>query len=244
MQEQFVKWYTKHLSREFEMLVFGYAGYPVILFPTSRGRYYENKDFNLVDALAPFVDSGRVKVYCPDGIDGESWYNKSIHPADRVKTHMAYENVIVQDVIEFARRETGSAKVAMAGCSFGAYHAANLAFRHPDVVGYLISLSGAFNIKQFLDEYYDENCYFNNPPDYLPGLKDPWFLGNMKHMGIVLNAGQHDPCYGETTHLSWLLKQKGIEHWLDIVPGFGHDWPWWREKFPFYISLMKGVSDA
>lgn len=242
MQEQYVKWYTKHLSRDFEMLVFGHAGYPVILFPTSRGRYFENKDFKLVESASSLIDGGLVKIYCPDGIDEASWYNKSIHPADRVKTYLGYEQVIVQDVFDFARRETGSGKVAVAGCSFGAYHAANLAFRHPDMVGYLISLSGAFNIKQFLDGYYDENCYFNNPPDYVPGQKDPWFLTNMKQMGIVLNAGQQDPCYGETTHLSWLLKQKRVEHWLDIVPGFGHDWPWWREKFPFYVSLMKGVN--
>jgi esterase/lipase superfamily enzyme len=48
MTEQHVRWYTPHLSRDFEMLVFGHAGYPVILFPTSLGRYYQNKDFGLI----------------------------------------------------------------------------------------------------------------------------------------------------------------------------------------------------
>jgi esterase/lipase superfamily enzyme len=65
------------------MLVFGQKrGLPLILFPTSGARYYENKDFGLVGSVAWYIDNGRVTVYCPDAIDLESFYNKSIHPAD------------------------------------------------------------------------------------------------------------------------------------------------------------------
>ena len=238
MEEKHIKWHTKYLSRDFEMLVFGHAGYPVIVFPTSLGRYFQNKDFGLIDSAAPLVDAGLIKLYCPDSIDAESWYNKRIHPADRVKTHMAYENVIVNDVIELAKRECGTEKVALAGCSFGGYHAANTAFRHPGLVGYLISMSGAFNIKQFLDGYYDDNCYFNNPPDFLPGLNNEKYLSHMREMGIILNCGQQDGCLGDNMHVSNILKEKGIQHWLDVPPGSQHDWPWWREKFPHYLSQI------
>jgi esterase/lipase superfamily enzyme len=41
------------------MLAFGHAGVPVVLFPTSQGRYYEYKDFRLIEAAAPLVDAGR-----------------------------------------------------------------------------------------------------------------------------------------------------------------------------------------
>ena len=67
MKEDHLRWYTQHLSREFEMLTFGHAGYPVIAFPTSLGRYYQNKDFHLIDSVAHLVDSGQVMIYCPDG---------------------------------------------------------------------------------------------------------------------------------------------------------------------------------
>ena len=108
MNERYIKWYTPWLSREFEMLVFGEnSGLPLILFPTSGARYYENKDFGLVGAIAWYIDSGKVTVYCPDAIDQQSLYNKSIHPADRMRTHNAYENVIVRDVFDLARRECG-----------------------------------------------------------------------------------------------------------------------------------------
>jgi len=83
MNEHYVRWYTPWLSREFEMLAFGNGGgLPLIIFPTSFGRYYQNKDFGLVGSVSAFVDAGRVTVYCPDAIDLETFYNKSIHPAD------------------------------------------------------------------------------------------------------------------------------------------------------------------
>ena len=116
------------------MLVFGHAGFPVILFPTSKGRYYEYKDFKLIESARHLIDAGRIKIYCPDSVDEMSWYNYSIHPADRVKTHIGYENVILRDVIPFAKYETGQLKVAVGGCNFGGYHAANIAFRHPDQI--------------------------------------------------------------------------------------------------------------
>ena len=72
-----------------------------------RGRYYQNKDFGIVGSVSAFVDAGKVTVYCPDAIDLESFYNESIHPADRMRTHNAYENVIVHDVFDFPRRECG-----------------------------------------------------------------------------------------------------------------------------------------
>jgi esterase/lipase superfamily enzyme len=40
---------------------------------------YQNKDFNLVGSVSGYVDAGQVTVYCPDAIDLESFYNKSIH---------------------------------------------------------------------------------------------------------------------------------------------------------------------
>src|SRR5947209_7629336 len=86
MNERHVRWYTQHMSREFDMLVFGNgSGLPLIMYPTSFGRYYQNKDFGLVGSIAHFVDSGRVTVYCVDSADLDSFYNKSIHPADRIR---------------------------------------------------------------------------------------------------------------------------------------------------------------
>ena len=149
LKEEYHKWHSQFINREFEMLVFGHTGFPVIIFPTSRARYYQAKDFGLINTAAYLIDTGKVKIYCPDSIDYLSWYNKSIHPADRVKTQITYEEVILNDVIEFAFQDPGFDKVALVGCSFGGYHASNIAFRNPEKVGYLFSMGGASNIKRF-----------------------------------------------------------------------------------------------
>ena len=46
MNREYHKWYSPSLSRDMELLVFGHAGLPVIVFPTSMGRFfdYENRD--------------------------------------------------------------------------------------------------------------------------------------------------------------------------------------------------------
>ena len=98
MNERHLKWYSLCLSHELEMLAFGNGGgLSLIIFPTSFGRYYQNKDFGLVGSVSAFVDAGKITVYCPDTIDLEGFYNKSIQPADHTRTHNAYENVIVHD---------------------------------------------------------------------------------------------------------------------------------------------------
>lgn len=221
------------------MLAFGRSGFPVIIFPTSRARYYQAKDFGLINAAAYLLDTGKIKIYCPDSIDNLSWYNISILPAERVKTQIAYEEVILNDVIEFAYQDTGFDKVALAGCSFGGYHASNIAFRNPEKVGYLFSMGGASNIKRFLDGYYDDHCYFNNPPDYLANLTDKKILDQIKNIGIILGAGEFDMCLDENRELSRILSQKQIPHWLDVRKNTGHDWNWWKEMFVDYLNKIK-----
>ncbi len=220
------------------MLVFGHSGLPVVLFPTAQDKYYIYKDNGLINSVSNLIEEGRIKVYCPDGIDSDSWFNYSIHPSDRVKTYIGYENVILHDVIEYAMYETEREKVILGGCGFGGYHAVNFAFKHPDKVDAIISLGGFFDIKRFIWGYYDDNCYFNNPPDYMPNLEDPWYLGKIGAMKIILGTGEWDPNLDENKRLSATLHQKDIGFLLDIKQSSGGDWGWWRESFPEYVNRV------
>jgi len=98
--------------------------------------------------------------------------------------------------------ERGRHRVAVCGASLGAYHAANIAFRHPDVVSHLISLSGSFDISSFFDGCHDDNIYFNSPYEYLPNTIDPW---KYNHMGIVLGTAEWDNTRHESYRLSEIL---------------------------------------
>lgn len=216
------------------MSVFGHSGYPVIIFPTTMGRFYEAKDFKLIESARWFVEQGMVTLYCPDSVNELSWYNKSIHPADKVKNHIWYDKAILEELVERVRWNTPAGKVAVAGCSFGGYHAANFAFRHPEVVSHMISMSGAFSITSFMDGYYDDNVYFNNPIDFMHNASNP-ALWNMK---IILGTSEWDICRPSNQELSSILNKKGIAHWYDERGWKEHDWPLWREMFPHYLSVM------
>jgi esterase/lipase superfamily enzyme len=235
VKEEYVKWYSPIIGKETEMLIFGHAGLPVIIFPTSMGNYKQNKDFLLIDAVSWFVKNGLVKIYCPDSIDEHSFYNEMIHPADRIKNHILYDQFIYNEVVGRASAETGQHKVTVAGCSFGGYQAINFAFRHPERVSNVFSMGGAFDIRNHLDDYYDENVFYNNPVDFLGGLNDE----NLWKMGIVLGAGDQDFCLPQNRRLADILTRKGIPYWFDIRPNAVHDWPVWREMLPTYFGRME-----
>ncbi|MGK0453603.1 MAG: esterase/lipase superfamily enzyme [Paraglaciecola sp.] len=234
MKENYHKWYSPTLNKDIEMLVFGHAGYPVVLFPTTSGRFYECRDFKLIESAKWFLEEGLVQIFCPDSINELSWYDKGIHPADRVKNHVWYDKFIMDEVVNPICHDRGIQKVAIAGVSFGGYHAANFAFKHPERVSHMFSLSGSFDIKSFLDGYYDDTVFYNNPVDFLPGSTHSE-LWNMK---IILGTSDWDICLEANQTLAKILTDKNIPYWFDERKWAEHDWPIWRQMFPHYLSTI------
>lgn len=236
MNREYHRGYSHELQRDTDMLVFGNGGMPLIVFPTSMGKFFEYEDRGMIGAVARKIDSGELQVFCPDGFDNESWYNKGAHPRYRVLRHLQYERYILHELIPYIRSRNWSPQLALTGCSFGGYHAVNFALKHPDIVTHCISMSGAFDIHQFLDGYYDDDCYFNNPPDFLQSMNDDWFLSRYRQMKIVLAAGEWDMCLDENVRLSNLLNAKAVPNWLDIWGDHTqHDWPWWKKMAEKYF---------
>jgi esterase/lipase superfamily enzyme len=229
MNEEYHKWYSPSLGRDMELKLYGHAGTPLLVFPTSMGRFYQYADMGMIQAVATKYERGELQAFCVDSVDAESWYNKGIAPRDRVRRHMQYEQYLLNEVLPFIRSRNPASQLAAHGCSFGGYHCVNFALRHPDIVTHCLSFGGAFDIKQFLHGYYDENCYYNNPPDFLPNLNDGWYWDRYQRIKFVLATGVNDICLAENQRLSNIMHAKSIPHWLDIWgDGTGHDWPWWR----------------
>lgn len=235
MKEEFHEWHSSKLDRKMDMLVFGESGFPLLLFPTSMGKYYEAKDRHLIQSANWFINNNKVKIYCPDSFDNTSWYNKHASPAERAYNHTRYDAMLREEIIPRMQQETGHQRIIVAGCSFGGYHAVNFGFRHPYLVSYVLSMSGAFDIRNRIDGYYDDNVYFNNPVDFIPDANHP----DLWRLGIILGTAEHDICRKQNEDLSALLSRKSINHWLDIRPDAVHDWPVWLEMFPHYLSLVR-----
>jgi esterase/lipase superfamily enzyme len=230
MNREYLKRYSRELRRDMEILSFGHAGMPVIVFPTSMGRFHDYEDQGMIATLAPKIDAGELQVFCADSVDGESWYNKSVQPRQRVLRHLQYERYLLHELLPLIRSKNASPQLALTGCSFGGYHTMNFALKHPDLVSYCVSMGGAFDIHQFLDGYYDSDCYFNCPPDFLANLTDEWYLSRYRRLNIVLATGEQDICKDENLRLSGILHARGVPHFLDVWGNnTGHDWRWWRQ---------------
>ena len=192
MQRQYIKWYSPSLHREMELLAFGDRGFPVLVFPTSGGRFFEYEDRGMVNALRPKIDRGELQVICVDSVDQESWYNRSIHPADRLHRQNAFDAYLANEVAPFVRNRTSWPRMGTTGCSFGGYHAINFALRHPDLVTYAVSMSGAFDIPQrFLNGHYDDNAYLHSPARLPARPLRPVVPGT--HSQQLLRAGGRQP---------------------------------------------------
>jgi len=236
MNREYVKWWSPSLGRDMELLVFGHSGTPMIVFPSSMGRFHEWEDFKMLDAIRYQVENGFNQVICVDSVDKESFYNKMADPYVRIVRHRQYDGYIVDEVIPFIHSRNPNRFIIAAGASFGAYHALNVAFKYPQLISKLIAMSGKYDIRTFMDGFYDDNVYFNNPVDFVPGMNDHNLLENLRKMDIRLVTGEWDMCMDAAVDMSDKLHRKSVPHTLDIWGDqTKHDWPWWRDMIKKHI---------
>lgn len=234
MNREHHRWYSERLNRDMDVLVFGHGGEPVLLIPTSNGRFYQNEDFGLIGAIADRIDAGRYTVLCVDGVDPEAYLNKGAHPADRLVRHEQFEGYILYEAVPFLRRRTSGGRLTLGGCSFGGFHSVNIGLRHPDVFQRILTMGGKFETAEFLDGFHDERAFFHSAFEWLPGAPD-WHIEALRHQEIILAVGEHDFCRASNEGMSAALWSRGVPNQLAIWGGETHDWPGWVKMFGHYL---------
>jgi esterase/lipase superfamily enzyme len=235
MKREYHRWFSPSLGRDMEMLAFGHAGLPALVFPTSCGRFFEFEDRGMIAAVDQKLEEGHLQLFCVDSVDSESWYNRAVAPRWRVARHIQYEQYLMREVLSLIRAD-GNPHLAAIGCSFGGYHAANIALRHPDIFTAFLSMGGAFDLSSFLSGYYDQDCYFNLPTHYLPNMNDAWYLDRYRRNTYILATGVHDHCWDDNERMAQIMRSKGIPCRLDVWgDNTGHDWPWWQKMMQTYV---------
>jgi esterase/lipase superfamily enzyme len=236
MQREYHRWYSPRLGREMELLVHGHAGAPVLVFPTSQGRFFEYEDRGMVAALGDFLDQGWFQLYCVDSVDAESFYNFGVHPSQRIARHLQYEEYLLNEVLPLIRNKNSNGFLISHGCSFGAYHAMNVALRHPHLFGRVLALSGKYDMRSFFGGYADEQIYLNTPAQFLPNLPASPQLDAIRRLDIVIAVGRDDPNIDNNRAFSAVLWQKGVWHAFREWEGWSHDWPYWQQMVRLYIQ--------
>ncbi|MCD8198152.1 MAG: hypothetical protein LUE24_13485 [Lachnospiraceae bacterium] len=73
MEIQMTQWYSERLGREMPVKRYGQAGKPCLVIPSQNGNCHDFEGFGMVEACSPFIESGRLQLFCVDAIDAETW---------------------------------------------------------------------------------------------------------------------------------------------------------------------------
>lgn len=223
--------------------VYGHYGRPVLVFPTEGGGAWEWSDNGMVAAVEDLIDAGRVKLYAVDSFDAGTWSDQSIDLEERARRHGAYEAWILQAVVPHIRDDSGGeADIVTTGCSLGAYHALNLAFRRADLFPLALCFSGNYDPagwKAWGER--GEAVYFHNPADYVSNLHGDHLDWLRERLSLLLVCGQGrwedtTGALPATLRMAEILRSKSLRYELDLwghdVP---HDWPSWRRQLAHHL---------
>lgn len=240
MLKETLSWYSPALNKEMPVAVYGYFGFALLLIPTAAADFQEYERFQMIEALAPMINAGKVKVFSIDSMNKESWLNTEMIPAHKAIRHNQFNQYVHSEVISFIRNNTSpDTLIFTCGASFGALHAMNLFLKRPDIINGAISMSGVYDLTEYTNGFWDEQVYYNSPIHYIPNLTDQWYLDKIKashHVHIYTGAGDFEDA-GASKRFSQVLWDKGIWHDLDIWgKDIHHDWPAWRSMLPYILE--------
>lgn len=240
MNRELHAWHSPALNKQMEIAVYGHYGFALLMFPTAAADYLEYERFGLINAIAPFINAGKLKAFSINSINNESWLNDQMSPQHKALRHQQFNRYVTDEVVPFIRNHCSSeTMIITTGASFGALHAANSLFRRPDLFEGTIAMSGTYDLKSYTKGYYDDNCYFNSPVDYLPKLTDEWVLSRLRskqHIYILSGQGSYE-APERSLALGHVLAAKGIPHHVDL---WGHDipheWSTWLSMLPHVLA--------
>jgi esterase/lipase superfamily enzyme len=240
MDRKITSWYSPALNKEMPIASYGHFGFAILLIPTAAADYLEYERFQLIDAIAPFINSGKCRVFSIDSMNKESWMNNQMLPEHKAIRHNQFNDYVFNEVIPFIRNSTSDeTMIYTCGASFGALHAMNLFMKRPDIINGAISMSGVYDLTEYTKGFWDDQVFYNSPVHYIPSLNDNWYLDKIKashHIHIYTGSGNfEDP--DAAKNFGGILYTKGIWYDLDVWgPDIHHDWPTWRSMLPYILD--------
>ena len=243
---------TSALQREVTLVRWGIVGQPVLLFPTAGGDAEEIERFQMIDALAPLLDAGKIKVYSCDSVAGQALLDArglaaapdvAAEPVPPVRAPRGRRRRSART----ASRPTSS--IWAAGASIGAFHAVAVVCRFPDVFtqgarderhvrpAAVLRRRAARLHRRLLRVARRCTSCRRSPGRHLDVLRTRYIL-------IASGEGKAEDI-GESWAWRTCSGRQGIPNCVDSWgPDWHHDWVTWREMLPQYSRRVDSDAKA
>lgn len=234
------RWYSGRVNCAVTLARWGEVGQPVLVLPTAGGDAEEIERMGVIDSLAPLLQAGKIKVYSCDSVAGRTWFYKEGTPGHRMYMQDQFHWFVRDEVAPAIRMDCKSSDIGIwtAGASIGAFHAAALVCRFPDIFTRALAMSGTFNLMRFIEVNTPNEHYLRaSPLNFVPWLQGP-HLDLLRQRLIYFATGEGRwENIGESWGLANVLGQKGIPNYVDSWgPETHHDWQTWRAMMPKYLG--------
>ena len=230
------RWRSERLGREVTLVRWGTLGQPVLLFPTAGGDAEEVERMQLVGALMPLVEAGRIKVYSCDSVAGSALLARERDARHQMWLQNQFQQYVRHEVVPAIRTDCRSSdlEVWTAGASIGAFHAIAVLCRWPDVFARTCAMSGTYDLRRFFDANdFTDDFWVSSPLHFVPTLAGV-HLDKLRTRFVKLISGEgRAEDLGESWRIAKVLGAASIPNHVDSWgPSWPHDWQTWRAMLP------------
>lgn len=229
------KWRSPSLGKDMELTIYGTSGTPIIGLPTRGATCHQWEKFGMINEISYQLENGYNQLYCLSSVDKEGFLNKNASPAQRMIRQQQYESYLVEEVVPFVNDQNSIKYIILAGVDLGGYYALTSALKHPSAFGKAIGMSGIYDIKQFLDDFYTDDVYYSNPVDFVPNMNSQKLLRKVRDVDFRLVSYDKDLRKEDTLRMSSVLRMKFIEHEVDIWGDGRKEWDLWPQMLKTHI---------
>lgn len=233
-------WRSERLQREVKLVRWGSFGTPVLIFPTAGGDAEEIERMQMLIALGPLVDSGKIKVYSCDSIAGRAMLVGEGTPQHRMWMQNMFQQYVRHEIVPAIRMDCQdeNVEIIVSGASIGAFHALAVLCRWPNVFSKVLAVSGTYKLERFLrTDQITQDFMVSSPHLFVPTLGGQ-HLEVLRSRYILFTSGEgRAEDIGESWNMARILGDKGIPNRVDSWgPEWPHDWHTWRKMMPQYLG--------
>lgn len=214
--------------------------YPVLYL--LHGLLGNHKNWTELTSLAKYAGEYKIIIVMPEGGDG--WYTDSVEKN---------ESFLIKDLLpeiesNFRTKQEKDCR-AIAGNSMGGYGAFKFALKYPEIFGFAISFSGAFNATELCKESRDGNwAEFGSSITRVFGENGSRIRRENSLEDLSARTGKNPPCFyfdcgtnddflTANLDLARRFINLGIKFDFQEIEG-GHDWTYWDSRIRNLLPVL------